>query len=536
MTLASPQFLWGLLLLPFLWWLSQPPRPRHSILTAHMQQWQLAMRSLRRRPPRGSWLRFALLALATVGATIAACQPFIKAGDGAKRLVVLLDASTSMAANIGTASGKHSAFDQAKQQLSAKFATLPPHIELTVLRCGGSLLRRHGQSARELQDLGEAMGDLQVDLVALAEQTVSPECAVWTLTDGQGQSQLPSVGALSHFDAQCDNAAIAAVRVIDRWPLPAMQLEIDVVAFAMSPETVNASLSVRGAIVTDQIISCDLQYGVTKTMTIDMLRASQGGELRIDLQLPGDRLAVDNVHILNLPALPAPRIAVLAESELGTFAAVAASALAEEVGGKVVPIESGASVGMVLVDGGFMPLQGEDGQVAKRRALTFGTRLREPSDPEVWREPSPIDWSRDSSLTVGLDLSELRIDQAWRGILPAGEIFLWCLERGERVPLGVLVDGGDTASVHFAFRLEDSNLPLLAAFPQLLRRSFVRSYGQPVASIASPSLSPVAERNLTLSVEGNDRDLPQFAAVDRGLARWFVLLGLLALSLRAFVR
>lgn len=536
MTLASPQFLWGLLMLPILWWLSQPPKPRHSVLTAHMQQWQLAMRALRRRPPRGSWLRFALLALATVGATIAACQPFIKASDGAKRLVVLLDASTSMAAIIGEGSGEPSAFDQAKQQLSAKFATLPPHIELTVLRCGGSLLRRHGQSARELQDLGAAMGDLQVDFVALAEQTVSPECAVWTLTDGQGQVRLPSVGALSHFDAKFANAAIAAVRVVDAWPLPAMQLEIDVVAFAERTKSVKADLMVRGAIVADQVVSCDLQHGVTQTVTMDLLRASQGGELRIDLQLPGDRLAADNVYILNLPALPAPRIAVLAESELGTFATVAASALAEEVGGKVVPIETGVSVGMVLVDGGFMPLQGEDGQVVNRRALTFGTRLREPSDPEVWLEPSPIEWSRDSSLTVGLDLSELRIDQAWRGILPPGEIFLWCLEGGERVPLGVLVDADDTASVHFAFRLEDSNLPLLAAFPQLLRRSFVRSYGQPVASIASPPLSPAAERNLTLAVEGNDRDLPQFASADQGLARWFVLLGLLALSLRAFVR
>ena len=536
MTLASPQFLWGLLALPVLWWLSQPPKPRHSVLTAHMQQWQMAMRALRRRPPRGSWLRFALLALAAVGATIAACQPFIKASDGAKRLVVLLDASSSMAANIGQDSGKLSAFDQAKQQLSAKFKTLPPHIELTVLRCGGSLLRRHGQSARELQDLGEAAGDLQVDLVALAEQAVSPECAVWTLTDGQGQGQLPAVGALSLFDAQFANAAIAAVRVVDAWPLPAMQLEVDVVAFAESAKSVKASLRVSGAVVADQIISCDLQHGVTQTKTIDLLRNSQGGELRIDLQLPGDRLAVDNIHILNLPALPAPRIAVLAEAELGTFAAVAASALAEEVGGKVVPIEVGASVGLVLVDGGFISLQGEDGKVVNRRALTFGTRLRESTDPEAWLEPIPIDWSRESSLTVGLDLSELRIDQAWRGILPPGEIFLWCLERGERVPLGVLVDAGDTASVHFAFRLEDSNLPLLAAFPQLLRRSFVRSYGQPLASIASPPLSPAAERDLTLAVEGNDRDLPQFASADQGLARWFVLLGLLALSLRAFVR
>ena len=62
MTLASPLFLWALLVLPLLWWLSQPPKPHREVLTPHMQQWQLAMRALRRRPPRGSWLRFVLLA------------------------------------------------------------------------------------------------------------------------------------------------------------------------------------------------------------------------------------------------------------------------------------------------------------------------------------------------------------------------------------------------------------------------------------------------------------------------------------------
>ena len=145
MTLASPQFLWALLVLPLLWWLSQPPKPQRAVLTAHMQQWQLAMRALRRRPPRGSWLRFALLALATVGATIAAAQPFQRAGEGPTRLVVLLDASASMASS---RDGERSAFEQAKQTLATELARVPEHVEVTVLRCGGELRRRHGVAAR----------------------------------------------------------------------------------------------------------------------------------------------------------------------------------------------------------------------------------------------------------------------------------------------------------------------------------------------------------------------------------------------------
>jgi hypothetical protein len=113
---------------------------------------------------------------------------------------------------------------------------------------------------------------------------------------------------------------------------------------------------------------------------------------------------------------------------------------------------------------------------------------------------------------------------------------LWQQDGDQRVPLGVLVDGGATASMHLAFRLQDSNLPLLAAFPQLLRRAFVRSYGEAATSIVSPTGAPASERNLSAPAVGEDRALPEFAVAEQGLAQWFVLAGLLALALRAFVR
>lgn len=534
MTLASPQFLWALLVLPLLWWLSQPPKPHREVLTPHMQQWQLAMRALRRRPPRGSWLRFVLLALATIGATIAASQPFVERQPGPTRLVVLLDVSASMAAE----SGGVSAFEQAKQKLLTQFAQLPEHVEVTVLRCGGELRRRHGSAARALQDLGEPAGALHADLSGLARQAADQDCVVWTLTDGQGMEQLPSVGALTRLDTRGGNAAIDAVRIVDAWPLKALQLEVDMVAYAAdgSGDRVSAELQVLGATTNEQRYSCWLRSGVMLTRTVELQRDKLGGELVVQLIMAGDRLPADHRFVLTLPPLPAPRIAALAESDASNFASVAAATLAEEVGGEVVANTSDASVGMLLVDGGLVPLLADDGRVVKRRALTFGTRLADSVDAEVWRSPSPLDWSRSSPLTVGLDLSELRIDRAWRGILPAGEPFLWQQDGDQRVPLGVLVDGGASASMHLAFRLQDSNLPLLAAFPQLLRRAFVRSYGEAATSIVSPTGAPASERDLSAPAVGEDRALPEFAVAEQGLAQWFVLAGLLALALRAFVR
>lgn len=530
--LTEPQFLWALLLLPVLWWLSQPPKPRRQVVSAHLAQWQLAMRALRRRPPRGSWLRFALLALAAIGATIAAARPFVPATDGPGKLVVLLDASASMA----VMDGEQSAFERARDQLRATLAALPEHIDVTLLRCGGDLRRRHGVAARQCNDLGQPGGGLEVDLVQLAEQTQTDDCVVWTLTDGQGQQQVPAVGALTMLPTAGPNAVITAVRVHDAWPLPTLKLEVDIVAFSLPDAPLAAVLQLSGAVTEPQQIACDLQSSIAQTVTVSVQRAVAGGELLLELQMSGDRLPHDNRHALTLPPLPAPRIAVLAEQDAGPFAMVAAAALADEVAGEVVALEAGVAAGMLLVDGGFVALQAANGELARRRVLTFGTRLSPEATSEPWLSPAPIDWSRSSVLTRGLDLSELRIERAWRNILPDGEAFLWWVDGDNRVPLGVLVDAGETASVHFAFRLEDSNLPLLPAFPQLLRRAFVRSYGQTETSIATPSVSPASEHDLSAPAAADDRALPQFGSQDVGLARWFVCAGLVALAFRAFVR
>ena len=87
-----------------------------------------------------------------------------------------------------------------------------------------------------------------------------------------------------------------------------------------------------------------------------------------------------------------------------------------------------------------------------------------------------------------------------------------------------------------AFRLEDANLPLLAAFPQLLRRGFVRSYDAAASLQVDGRAPPEGERDLRYAQAATSRPLAAFGAPPRSLARWFVAAGLLALALRAFLR
>jgi hypothetical protein len=224
---------------------------------------------------------------------------------------------------------------------------------------------------------------------------------------------------------------------------------------------------------------------------------------------------------------------VLADPESGPFARVAAQALAIEVGGEVVDAGSGTEVGMLLVDGGVAPVV--PGRV---RALCFGSRTDAASSLTTWLEPRVADWDRVGPLTAGLDFAELRVQAAFPETLPAGEPFLWADDgAGGRRPLAVVAEGERTASVHFAFRLQDSNLPLLPAFPQLLRRGFVRTYGAG-ARLGVLTPQPAAGEQ-DLRPGGPvvaDRLLPAFPPADRPLGAAFVLLGLCALALRAFVR
>lgn len=526
MTLEHPEYLWALAAAPLLWWLSRPPAPRQQLWTAHLEQWQQALHALRRRPPRGSWPRFLLLLLALGAAALAAAGPRTAPTPGPARLLVLLDASLSMASS----SAGESAYERARALATRRLAALPPHIEVGVLRCGGDLRRRYGAAARNLTDLGAPGGPLDVDLAGLADSLCDARTETWLLTDGQGQVRAPARGALDVLDARGPNASLVGLRVEDRWPLPELVVDVNVVVHAAPDAEVD--VVARGAVVGEtERRRLTWRDGQPASARFELQRLAAGGAVELRVELSGDALDEDDARVVELPALPAPRIAVLAEDDAGPYAGAAADALADEVGGQVVSPTAGGEVGLLLVDGGAADLA-----AGQARVVTFGSTLAGQAAPEPWLSPAGLDWDREHALTRGLDLSELVVDRAWRGVLPDGEPLIWSVEDGRREPLAVLAQGEGVASLHFAFRLRDANLPLLAAFPQLLRRGFVRSYGRAVRlRVEAPSL-PEEELDLRYAQPATSRPLRAFGAPGESLARWCVAVGLLALGLRALFR
>ncbi|MCB9884831.1 MAG: hypothetical protein H6838_05025 [Planctomycetes bacterium] len=532
--------LWWLLLVPVLVWLAQPPKPRVVTWTPHFDAVERALAARRLRPPRRSNLRLLLL-LGACGAAVAAYGGLgVPAVPGPQRLVVLLDASASMSADDGAADDgaadavtaaapRRSRWQDATAQLRTTLAAVPEHVEVTVLRCGGDLLRRHGAFARQVRDLGEPGGAAAVDFVALAAQ-LPDDVAVCTVTDGQGQTSLPTRGALRVVGGAADNAAVLDVQLDDGWPLPELVAAIDLVAF--TARAAEVQVRIDGDAVEPVAQAVTLQPTLPQRLTVPLARRAAGGALRVTVSLPGDPLAADDVWSCVLPPLPAPTIAVLADPEGGPYANVAAEALAAEVSGRVVAATDDATAGLLLVDGGQIELR-----PGIQRALCFGTRLAGRAAGEVLLEPRVTDWDRRDPLVADLDLSGLRVLVALPETLPDGAPFLFgAAPGGEPVPLAVVAGGGERCSLHFAFRLADSNLPLLPAFPQLLRRAFVRAYGTGASATAVRPALPAGEQDLRQPAAAPDRPLPPFGVPRRSWRGVCLWLALALLALRAWCR
>ena len=529
-TLNEPQRLWLLPLLPLVWLLALPPRPVRVLLTAHMQQWLLAREALRRNAPRVRPLRLVLLLAALACCIVAHADPRSSATPGAERLVILVDASASMGAR-----GESGAtvLEEAVAAVRVRLASVEDSVELRLVAMGEHATVLDGAMARAPGAALRAGGVLPGSLAAVAQGSTDERTAVWTLTDGQpgAGSELPAAGALTLLGARRENWSIASVQWDDGWPAARLPLRVELASHADRP--VRAVLRATGAIVAIDSVEVALAPRQRATVELALDRLAAGGELVVRAEVEGDALPLDDAWRAILPPLPSPRIGVLAEEgDAGRSARLAARALAEELGGTAVEDPApGTPVAFTLVEGGVADLQPGAARIA-----SFGTRAPGGDLPRVAAGIALADWRREDPLLRGIDLSELSVRTALLDALPAGDVLVTGqLPSGTVVPLAVAVRGRAATSVHFAFRLADSNLALLPAFPQVLRRAMLAAHGEGERIRATDPV-PVAESDLSALPGAQERPLPSLRTPGRALAAWFLLAALGLLAFRAWVR
>jgi hypothetical protein len=519
--LSEPRWLWLLSLLPLLWWFSLPVRPRQLLATAHLEQWLRARARLRRRRVRWRWLRFLLLAVAFGCVTVAAARPRLPGMRGAERLAVLLDASASMAA-VG-ANGR-SAAEEAAAELKARLDSLPASLEVSLAICGREVEVVRGDPASLAARLSTAPRAAGVaDLATLAQSLADDRTAVWTLTDALGPTEAPQVGALTLLGAAADNVAITGCRVDDRWPLP--DLTVALTMRNCGRTDVRRVLRVEGL---SGASDRELELPAGRDLGVDLrLQRGAGGRAVIALTGGSDPLPLDDHVELEVPPAPAPVIAVLRDQEAGPWIDAIARALAEETGGRIAGPAEPAS--LVLADGGIY-----ESRAGPWRGITFGTRSENTPlrSEQIVVRPVLVDWERSDPLTSGLDLSELAVTTCLAGDFGGAGRTLIAAEHG---PLAVATPEGTQRRVHFSFRLADSNLPRLAAFPQLVRRAFAHAWGggQQTRVLGGNPLD-AAESTLQAAGSRVARPLPRFAEPGAELAVAFLIGALLLLALRVY--
>ena len=521
--LSAPERLLWLLALPLLWLLARPLRPRTQLLTPHLQQWLAARDRLGRRRIRFPRLRYLLLAAAFCAGALAFAGARTGARAGPTRLVVLLDTTASMAAVTGTGV---TAFAAAVERVRSQLLALPREIRVAVDLVGAEVTVLDGDAEAILRRLPAApAGRSGLDLVQLADQLAAADTAVWCVTDGQMLRTAPARAALALVGRSVANAGIVGLEVEDRWPLPEITFTVTLANLA---STVRAgALRLSGGVEPLAEQTLDLAPGETRTLRVPARRAA-GGEVTLSLGGPADALPADDQVVVTVRPPAQPDLAWLADTDDPRMLRAAAASLAAESGGRVVPAGAATQASLLLAEGGVLPAT-----AAQLRAITFGTRFSaEPlAADRIGRDLVVSAWSRTSPLTVGLDLSDLRVASALLGEVPPGEILI----ASDRGPLAVLVAGPGTGAVHFAFRLSDSNLGFLPAFPQLLRRAFAACYGATSPAVVPAGLVAGAEESdLRPCRAGPDRPLPAFGSAGRSLALPLLLLAMLCLAARVY--
>lgn len=525
--LTRPEHLAWLLLLPVLFWLSRPHRPHRVIATPHLAQWLRAQARLRRRPVRLRWLRFLLLALAFSASVLALCGPTLGGREGPRALAVLVDVSGSLAAT-----AQDPPWRRLRAELASRLKALPDDVPVRMALCGDGVSVVEGSVEELLAALPSApAGPGRADLGPLAQQLAdsAPDVAVWTLTDGLGATVPPAAGALTVVGEPRANVGFTGLAIEDHWPLPEVKLTLELRSFDATPKTLQ--IAVEGGVEPADPLPVTLGPGAVQQIDLALRRAA-GGPVRVYLVEHRDGLALDDAVALQLPPPPAVDIAFFADEEAGPWLELAARVLAGETGGRVVGSDQASVAGFVLTDGGIFPQA-----AGSMRFLTFGTRSSEQplAVEDVVARPRIIDWDRTDPITQGLDLSELQVTTCLRrDFIGTGKPLI----SAEHGPLLVVDEGETWTSVHAAFRLGDSNLPQLPAFPQLLRRAFAHSFRDLARPTPSPdNLLSAAESDLGRRADAGayrDRAVPALGHPGTSLAVPLLLLALLALALRVY--
>lgn len=500
MRFTHPEFLWLLglalpLVLLHLW--TRRPRPR---VVPSLALWQrtLAAQERRfgvRRVRRLVSLLVHLLALALF--TLGAARPRPAEDPPSPRaLVIVTDLSASMAARDGGAGLTR--MQAARWRAHEVLEGLDPVDRVAVVGAGRRprlllpLTAGPWRAKRLLAalDPGEPAADLRAALeLARTIARDLEDAKLLVLTDRAGVRQgLPEDLPRIVVGTSDTNAGIAGLRVEQRWGQPRARVFVRV--RNASETRLHATLSVRWLLRMDAEgrevgqaaeagsgpVRAAIPLAPRSITNVELeIPAGQGGLLSAHLDA-GDPLGIDDEAYAVVFPHPKPRVVVVAEGEPDPFLVGALDVLSDSLdteesflttprGLQDLALHLGSS-DVVIFD-----RCSPDVPLPLRNVVTFGAEGEHApvrADDEV-RKLAPWTWDRHHPLLAQVSLDALRVGKG-RVLVPADGDSV--LVRAEKGPILVAGERGPMRVVAFGFAAKDSNLPLLVAYPLLLKNLF----------------------------------------------------------------
>jgi hypothetical protein len=450
---GRPGWLWLLLLAAPIVALFLVRRRARPVEVSSLLLWSRVLADEARRSWLGTLREFLALALnlaILAAVTLAAAGPArVTAEEAPETWLIVLDGGAAMAAPHPDGGTR---FDRAREEAAAVIACAARTDRIALVRAGPSptLLAPVGATRemllRALEDAAPGPGvadlDAATSLVGGADRIV--------VIGGED----PGSGAFVGTGDPAVNVGITDVDAARERDGPGTRITVRL-ANAGS-EAARREIVVRGPEGRRASVMVDLAPGEKAERTVLLEPASEG--LATVLLEPSDVLPADDRA--TVPVAPRRRLRILALAELPPFLAAALEAAGDAVdagSGRVDAIPSPLPPNTVVLVAGREPPTGAES------AWILDAPGGEPRDA-----PAVTGWSSAHPVLRGLDLGNLGLRRA-RPIAPSsGEVALVTAEGGAIVTAD---ETDDRRVLRFRFRLEDGNLPVLAAFPLMVRNA-----------------------------------------------------------------
>ncbi len=498
--MMHPEALWALLLaLPIAFAFLYRGRSRPMTVPS-LAIWREAL-GPEGRPPGHRRLRewllllanLALLGLLVAGAA-APGQP--ARGPTAEHWAFVVDVSPSMLAmdgveGGGTAGPARSRLEAARATVADLAARLPAGSWVTIVSAGsdpivqGPLPAASSDLPARIAALDWRPGPARLRALdrALAPHPDATTFRVVVLSDGAGLAGLEEFlrdprRHFIRFGGSAANAGIVSATLDRAWGDPQAELHLEFLLAGPAPAERTWTVSLSGRVLARGTAA--LEPGQPASVTVPVPTYEVGLlEARLD---PADGHPLDDRACLALAPLARPWVRLVTGDRGASFLTPALAALHEhldaERSGTVSPAEfrpdrlprDGA--GVVIFDGVDPP-----GDLPPGNYLFFGcgggsTPLR--TGP-VADTPTVARWAADHLLLRHAPLEHLQVARSRRALpARADQVLL----EGTEGALGVLGSSAGRSFVWFGFRLEDSNLPVLVAYPLLLKNVFAWFAGE----------------------------------------------------------